>query len=63
MQKLPLIFSYEFICDRTDEQIGRLASESAETSVDRSRLVEKRIVLQEGLTRLGKLSSTGIANL
>lgn len=63
IQKLPSIFSSDVICDLTDEQVGMLAGESADMSIERSHMTEKRKLLQEGLTQLGKLSNTAIAPL
>ncbi|CAH0046486.1 unnamed protein product [Clonostachys solani] len=63
VQKLPSIFSSDFICDLTDEQVGRLAGESADLSIERSRMTEKRKLLQEGLAQLGSLNNTAIAPL
>jgi hypothetical protein len=56
IQILPVIFSSDFVCDLSDEEVGRLAGESPEMSTERSRVTDKKRVLIEGLTQLTNLN-------
>ncbi|KAJ2998138.1 hypothetical protein NUW58_g419 [Xylaria curta] len=54
IDELPRLFSPDIVYDLTDEEVRLIAAESEISVAERERLNEKLVVLQRGLTQLGK---------
>lgn len=57
VSKLPTLFQSDIVFDLEDREIARLAADSDDAKLERSRLSEKLSVLEEGKTRLLRLDA------
>ncbi|KAG5981785.1 hypothetical protein E4U55_002563 [Claviceps digitariae] len=62
INKLPNLFQAESVLDLTDEEIARMAGETAEAATERESCTEKLAILQAGRSALIKLATRGTIN-
>ncbi|KAK4150063.1 hypothetical protein C8A00DRAFT_46461 [Chaetomidium leptoderma] len=59
LQKLPSILSPDIVCELSDEEVERVAAESAESVAEREQAAEKLAVLENAMAELQRLRTHG----